>query len=367
MSNYCPRIHHGLMLHNIRRNSLTYAACCWATKHISHNNEIDFDHPDLEELRAQNRSGELPAGYCSRCISQESAGKHSMRQGYIDMHKGETYEPKLQYLDINIDYTCNLACVTCGPDLSTKWRNELKLPGADVRPDLEKFVLEQLSSLDLSQLKELRLWGGEPFLTNTHKVILNHVAKVTDPSTVKLMYNTNGTCLIDQDTKELIERFKFARISFSVDGTGEQFEYLRYPANWNQVEQNLMWWKNNLPHNSMLSITATASILNVLTLNQVFDWHQQNFSESKFGDPIEIFVHQAFGIYGLEYMPDNMIQHLKSLENYCQPWIQKLEILGQNKQFLNLVLDSIRTVDHRRDLDFAKVMPDTAQLIGYQK
>jgi hypothetical protein len=181
------------------------------------------------------------------------------------------------------------------------------------------------------------------------------------------MYNTNGTQLIDDKTKKLIEQFKFTRISFSIDGIGEKFNYIRYPAKWNQVEQNLIWWKNNLPHNSMLSLTVTASILNVLDLDEVIEWCRVNFSQSVFGDPIEIYVHQAFGIYGLEFMSSDMVNYLKSLPNYSQQWIQQLNILGKQNFKLDITLDALRVIDTRRNLNFAQVAPIAARLLGYQK
>jgi MoaA/NifB/PqqE/SkfB family radical SAM enzyme len=288
-----------------------------------------------------------------------------MRLGYLETHGPVTYTPGLQYLDINIDYTCNLACVTCGPNLSTTWRNELKIKGVDVRPDLDQFIDNYLKDLDFSQLKEIRFWGGEPFLTNTHKKILEFIATRADTSSIKLMYNTNGTRIIDNDIKQLIEKFKFARISFSIDAIGDKFEYIRYPAKWKEVEENLMWWKNNLPHNSMLSLTVTASLLNVLDLNSVFDWHAQNFSQSKFGDPIEIYVHQAFGIYGLESMPADMIQELQSIKNYCQPWIQNLPQLGTKITNLPQIKSEIKNNDTRRSIDLAEVLPQVAKFIQY--
>jgi sulfatase maturation enzyme AslB (radical SAM superfamily) len=365
---YCPRIYHGLTLSNITKNSIDYSVCCWAKDSIiRRSGQVDFYHSDIQSLRDINATGVLPSKHCHDCLSQEQVAKKSMRLGYLETHGTVTYTPSLQYLDINIDYTCNLACVTCGPELSTTWRNELKIKGVDVRPNLDQFIKDYLEQLDFSQLKEIRFWGGEPFLTLTHKKILEFIATRVDTSSVKLMYNTNGTQIIDNDTRQLIERFKFARISFSVDAIGNQFDYLRYPGKWADVEQNLFWWKNNLPHNSMLSMTLTASILNVLDLNSVFEWHRNNFTHSKFGDPIEIYVHQAFGIYGLESMPADMIQELQSIKNYCQPWIQNLSNLGTAVKNLPQIIETILNNDHRRALDLAEFFPAVARFIQYQK
>jgi hypothetical protein len=83
---------------------------------------VDFFHPDLTQLRVKNQQHILPEFFCSKCIAQEQSNKKSMRLGYLETHGKETYDPSIQYLDVDIDYTCNLACVTCGPELSTTWR-----------------------------------------------------------------------------------------------------------------------------------------------------------------------------------------------------------------------------------------------------
>jgi len=363
MSNYCPRIFHGLTLQNISDKSVSYSACCWTTHTIA-SESINFNHKSLQEIRALNQQEILPPKYCSSCIVNNET---SMRSGYLQIHGPVTYDHSLQYLDINIDYTCNLACVTCGPEYSTTWRKELKLKHMNVRPHLDQFFRNKIESLDLSQLKEIRIWGGEPFLTNTHKQILEYVVEHGNPQNIRLMYNTNGTRLIDPYTKSLIEKFKFARISFSVDGVDAEFEYLRYPAKWQEVEQNLLWWKDNLPHNSMLSLTVTASLLNVLSLNKVFEWHQKNFSKSCYGDDIEIYVHQAFGTFGLESMPPAMITHLKSLSDYCVPWIQTTNILGTKPHMLSMAVTKLHDMDQRRNLFLSDVIPQVAEFIGYQR
>lgn len=365
MSKYCPRIHHGLTLTDITKNSVSYSACCWANDTITTDKTVDFFHPSLVKLRTQNQQQHLPQSYCYKCTQQEDTNKKSMRLGYVETHGNETFDANIQYLDIGIDYTCNLACVTCGPDLSTTWRKELGIKGYPVRPKLDNFFQEKLDTLNLSNLREIRMWGGEPFLTLTHRKILEYIRSRVDASQVNLMYNTNGTQRIDDETKRLIEEFKFARISFSIDATGKQFEYLRYPATWSQVEENLLWWRENLPHNSMLSLTVTASILNVLDLEKVFEWHKQHFSKSKFGDDIEIYVHQAFGKYGLESMPPEMIAYFKSISNYCQPWLQQVSLLGKNAYNLKLVLEDLAKNDQRRNLNLADVFPMVAKFINY--
>jgi sulfatase maturation enzyme AslB (radical SAM superfamily) len=363
-SDYCPRIHHGLTLTDISSESITYAACCWGRSNIKSKGIIEWHHADLDLLRQQNKMGMIPPDYCQSCIDQEQAGQKSMRMGYIELHQAPSYDNSLQYLDINIDYTCNLACVTCGPEYSTTWRKELDIKNLSVRPKIENF-LKTFDSLDFSTLKEIRFWGGEPFLTRTHEQILDFIAARCDTSTIKLMYNTNGTQRISDQTRELLEEFKFVRISFSVDGTGKKFEYLRYPGCWNEVEDNLLWWRENLPHNSMLSLTTTASIFNVLDLGEIFDWKKLYFDKSKFQDDIEIFVHQAFGWAGLENMTPEMAQTLKSLPDYCQPWIQQASFLSTKSHGPATFVARTKEIDSRRNVRLPDILPEVARLMHY--
>lgn len=306
----------------------------------------------------------LPFDHCETCLKQEQAGQQSMRQGYMELHHGVTYDNSLQYLDVNIDYTCNLACMTCGPYSSTTWRKELGIKNLSVRPNMDNF-LKIFDALDLSALKEIRFWGGEPFLTRTHEQILRVIDSKVDVSGIKLMYNTNGTHQINRRTRELLEKFKFVRISFSIDAIGQKFEYLRYPGCWSQVQDNLLWWRENLPHNSMLSLTVTASIFNVLYLNEVFDWKQNNFDKSKFQDDIEIYVHQAFGWTGLENMTIEMAQFLKSLPDYCQPWIQQADFLSSKSCGPAEFVTRTKEIDSRRGKFLSEVLPEVAQLMNY--
>ena len=363
MKNYCPRIHHGLTLSQISNSQLSYSACCWMPP-VHSSNTVNWHHPHFEQMRLANSNGQLLEKFCRTCMSMETAGQQSQRQGYEIGHGNATFDNSIQYLDINIDYTCNSACISCGPELSTTWRKELGIKNQNVRPKLEAFIAT-LEHLDLSTVREIRFWGGEPFLTSTWKHVLQWISERYDSSTIKLMFNTNGTVRIDDQSKSLIEKFKFARISFSIDAIGPAFEYIRYPGSWRQVDENLFWWKKNLPHNAMLSLTVVASVMNVLLLDQVLDYCGKNFAQSVYGDPIEIFIHPAFGVTGLENMPLPMVEHFRNLENYKSAWIQKLPTLGTNKNGPAAFVDYIRLVDQRRNLYLYDVLPEVASFFNY--
>jgi hypothetical protein len=76
-------------------------------------------------------------------------------------------------------------------------------------------------------------------------------------------------------------------------------------------------------------------------------------------------VHQAFGQYGLEYMPNNMVTYFQSMQNYCQPWLQKLDLLGSASHEVDNVIQQLRIIDQRRKLNFEKVFPQVSVFLNH--
>ena len=373
-SNYCPRIFHGMSLHSLTDTSVDYSVCCLTSKTIF-GPEIADDHPVIQNLRAANKQNLLPYDYCKTCIEQEASGNHSLRLGFAELHGEPTYDNSIQYLDINIDRTCNLACVSCGPASSTTWRNELRNAGQEyfkvqTRPqDLEQFIKKRFDKLDLSKLREINIYGGEPFLTNSHVAVLEYIVDLGIANQVRLHYNTNGTQRIKDSVKKLMEMFEFVRINFSIDAVGSQFEYIRYGAKWDSVQQTLLWWKNNLPHNSMLSITVTVSVLNALCLNELSKWKHEHFDKTIFGDPIEIISQPAhLTPVKLENMNTELQDYIKNF-NYDPEWkwLKNSSLLAANAGNLEKLLNWLQVVDQRRNLNFALIDPVTSKLLGYSK
>jgi hypothetical protein len=66
-------------------------------------------------------------------------------------------------------------------------------------------------------------------------------------------------------------------------------------------------------------------------------------------------------------MPDRMVKHFQQLPNYCLPWIQKLDFLGKLSHNVDQVRKNLCVLDQRRNLDFSKIFPATADFIEYQK
>jgi D-hexose-6-phosphate mutarotase len=70
----------------------------------------------------------------------------------------------------------------------------------------------------------------------------------------------------------------------SIDGTHDRFEYLRWPASWNQVVDNIFTVRQTVPSNVMFYIQECTSNLNLYYFNEVKSWIRDNFDCNRFGD-----------------------------------------------------------------------------------
>ena len=84
---------------------------------------------------------------------------------------------------------------------------------------------------------------------------------------------TNGT----QHTEKLhdvLSKFKEVKLIFSIDGVGKTNDYLRYPSNWVDIENNVKKFKNLT--NATYQITFTIQSLNLLNVTHIIRFSKKH-------------------------------------------------------------------------------------------
>ena len=262
------------------QNQLRVGPCCVAPTEAT--DTIDFaNNQFLASIRTEWQQGNWPNA-CASCKKNEDNMYVSRRQGANKWYQDHNLDNQTVEL-VRIDYwtgdLCNLACVICGPDFSSVWKQEL---GVSVNQKVNNNQFWK--DLDLHSLRFLHFNGGEPLISKEHVKFLKAIPV---KSKVHINYNTNGTVRPSQELLELWQEFELVQLDFSIDDIGPRFEYQRYPAVWADVADNLMWFVDHAPHNCMFGVNTTVSILNQLTLSDLDQWLDKNFAVSRFQDTIE--------------------------------------------------------------------------------
>ena len=325
-SNYCAMIHGGLNL-VLKDPEPWIQSCCLRTDFVPINVKQKFWHLEpLQKLRQTNQMNQWDPG-CFNCESLEQSNMLSFRQG---MNQGLRTSPGMTgpaRIDLMFDISCNLACRTCGPAHSTYWQRHLKSlgqwPHAVFTPRSKNQVFEALSEIDLTNLQQVVFCGGETLLGQEYWDVAQWLAQRVPNAKqqLTLCFQTNGTQPILPQNHEVIHSVHLVKLHVSIDGTDKEFDYLRWPATWPEVTDNLLQLRQTIPSNVMFLIEQTVSVFNVQSLDAVDQWVNQEFATNREGDAVEVTRHLANGIFGLHNLSQELRDDLvhRGLAHFVHP------------------------------------------------
>jgi MoaA/NifB/PqqE/SkfB family radical SAM enzyme len=188
---------------------------------------------------------------------------------------------------------CNLACVTCGPDASTRWQKEL---GMLITPGNPR-TIDQDTIIAAKKMTGVIICGGEPMLNFSAEIMLENLQ-----SDQNVRVHFNGTVMPRQSFMDQSSRFERIQYCFSIDGVGKRFEYLRWPAKWDQVVQNILWLVETAPDNVRFSVNITISQLNQNYQDEIVDWVNKTIPHNRNGEKTVITYNDAGNILTQKYL-----------------------------------------------------------------
>lgn len=296
---YCPLYNQGLYVEKINQHQAHVSMCCYQPLSPEPRDYIDFSQdPYLEIIRKQYNNG-MPPRECSACWKLEKLNYQSYRQGEIesiDTHSHARFDhPALTNLLYNCENVCNLRCVICGPRYSSQWISDYKKLNFPFYSKEQKSKTRTkhnrlIESVDFSHLRRIHFTGGEPLLSQDHKLILTQAREHGSLKNCVVSYNTNGTQKPDNETLDLWKQAELVKIYFSIDSVGESFNYVRFPADWNQVRDNI---KQNFLDNDInliFGIGPTANISNVFYIGDIIRWMLEDVPCNRQNDPTSFYI-----------------------------------------------------------------------------
>lgn len=217
----------------------------------------------FKDIRNRMMAGEeLPE--CKACWNEEAAGKLSMRAAHnlkLSQHIGKS--PKLRYLEIGFSKHCNLGCRTCDDDTSSVI---FKMRYPDKKIDVDFKLNRSDMDSDLSELKKIKLIGGEPLLAKGHDdFIASLETSDCDISGLELVYHTNCTIRPNDRVLEFWKKVKSVDLVISIDGVGQINEIQRPGASWDTFINTLEFYKelSNAIPTIRLRSNSVITILNI--------------------------------------------------------------------------------------------------------
>lgn len=216
-----------------------------------------FDSKENLALRKQMLNREDIAG-CRGCTIKEDFDVYTRKK------------PKLRDIELSFDNNCNYKCVTCESKFSRLLFDDdlaLKELGFDRNPIQFIENSTDLSKNDFSELRKIKIAGGEPFL---NKKILDFIQTLNLPE-LAVYINTNNSIF---PTKWIptIQQLKRFRLIVSLDGVGDVGEYVRYHMKMKKMSDNLNKWKKLSGQRIIISFNFVSHALNVLNIDKTVQY-----------------------------------------------------------------------------------------------
>ena len=326
----------------------------------------------LAEIENDFAQQQWPRG-CVRCQTEEQHNIASKRQ--LDLTRWSqqyaAHVPQMTgFITASVAFgnTCNLKCITCIPDSSSRWRSEYRtIYLKDVAHyDFHKqdFVADFVKAAP--DLIHIDISGGEPFISGVaeQKHLLRHYVNSGRAATMTLHYTTNVTVWPDSEWWELWSHFKEIDMQLSIDGTGAKYEYIRYPANWLQVESHVQTYLSQQQQlsNFRLSVSHTVSAYNILYLDEFFTWCYNT------GLPVPWLgrVHNPVHMRPSVWCPDAGADIVEKLKHSQHPdvvtWSRLMANTDDSEHF-DQFCSKLRQHDQYRGTDFDTTFPELAKYI----
>lgn len=318
--------------------------CCIYSGHYKNSDNSNVSMQDTSITQAMNSYGaqnirkafknNIKPDGCKLCWDIESAGGKSKRiesnEKYLQ-HFDETIKPV--YLDLKFGTTCNLKCRICSPWSSSKWLKDQKIldedpnnpyvkvknfyPKKDWSEQNDNFWTDFLNVV--GNVEHFDFTGGEPMMIQKHKEVLKHCVEKGYSKNQTIHYNTNGTYYDKEFAENVLSKFKFVDVMFSIDGIHGQFEYQRHPAKWNEVNKNIQLWQS---HGFYTHVCCTVNVQNALYLDDMIYYCRDN------NLPIYLNIMQAPEHFNIKSMPLHMKKEVDKMLN---------SVTVQNKQIKQVI------------------------------
>jgi len=365
--------------------------CCFQRAPFDMNINTHTPHEVMEsDLMNSIRAGMMAGDesvympWCERCHRMEEEGQVSRRERRCDNISDETIEcieqtgedgrlPFIHYERFDVKFTgnkCNLRCYMCSPEFSSNFANEWRKLGWHSGP----IHLNPYKNMDDDQqdhwwkgfieampfIKVITFTVGEPFIIDDYWDMIDLLIERDYAKDMVLNISTNLTLLEykGKSVCDLFPKFKRVNLQVSIDGFGEQYEWIRYPASYDTVINNLK--QVMLLDNIDLKVSITISALSIEALPK---------------------LHAHMSAMGVDFWFDNVLYYPEHLQVSSLPTVIKerlrptlegngfddlIKLLDAPENFGHWVktMKYLDALDGNRGTDWRKTFPVIGKRIG---
>lgn len=353
--------------------------CCWMSdfyyiKSKDTTPEQYWDNSKIKEVRKTLLEGELPT-YCINCKKAKDI-THTSRIDFFNKvyinskNPVDTFEVDQPFapiqMDLNFSNICNLKCRHCGTHSSSAWyKDDMALNRVnklDRWTGAESVNVNNIEFINRKEVFEnvrrIDFKGGEPMMQDEMYTLLKNLIKWDLAKNITLSYITNGTKDAD-NIKDLWQEFKKVTCYFSIEATGELYQYIRGGNNFTFDNFNKNLIEYSKIESCTLEFVSSVMIYNMFNLPALLDYIKS------VGDIVDIEQESIHTFTNIVYWPPYLYYPIlpKTLKEELINLYDKYDYVS-----LKPIKDSlIKNIDHQDPLNWSKFRKYTQELDKLRK
>jgi len=322
--------------------------CCVANEPKDKINTKDFWNSEyLGQVREKMINGETVSA-CTSCYKEEEQGKISLRNHYNARFKDWEQKETPTAMDLDFGTLCNLKCIMCGPERSSQWSKEL---GQTEKLPISKKEIDELCNIS-ENIKHLTIQGGEPSIMPEFEYYFQYLKDNNLIQNIEIDCISNLTNVNNKFYK-LLSEFKNVNLDVSIDAYGDACNYIRFPSNFEKIEQNIL---SLIDRKIQVNLQISLQTLSMYNFYDFLVWiHNINSKFERKNKKIGVHLSFVTGpkIYDINFAPIKLKEKFlsdiaKFKSSYSLKHNLKFDMSIRN---IEKTLLSTHTTDHWADLD----------------
>ena len=375
---YCAKLYNHMFLRSTDKG-FHLKACCLAgnstkdyelNKVYVQNVEEIKNHDIIRDARLSFEKDIWPE-VCLNCKEIEDTGKESSRQAINAFYEKEIYGHDANgYItndfvdfDIRPSNICNLKCVMCNPNWSSKWEEDIEIAEKfnfpyNTAKTVDNIDYDHLLSITANKARRLSFLGGEPLYMKPAIKFIEQLSKNEwNRKNTLLKFVTNGVSFTDKIWK-LLNCFPKTTMVFSCEGLGPVQEYIRFPSEWDIWISN---FKKCLKHPKISPrINLTVGAMNYPIMQQTLDYFYGLHVDPK---EITYFPLKTPGHLSMNALRPAVVR--EAFKQHKDNYLVSLNNTYKYNDKANAkLLQYLSAMDNKRNTDSRKILPWCYELQG---
>ena len=358
-------------------------ACCkspFSTTSSSFQNDLQ----NILQDRVALKNGQKVES-CSNCWKLESGGYKSFRSSIPFSSKSvssndEHFPHLVEFLVGNL---CNLRCIYCGPESSSRWQSgkiTFDAIKTAIPQDIVNFIENKWGHIGM-----FNLVGGEPTLISMSDDILNLLLSISQREQsvkrkrIRVISNLSApTSVFQKFINKLawLSEYFDIEVGVSAESLGQRFEYIRDGANFDLFQNNL----KTLLQQKGLDVTLQ-STLNILAIPKFHEFLATfvdqlrsakksihlNFNEVVWPEELSprnypriLSAEKAQALEVLSEIPNNEKRNAERFVNFSESLSQLYDSLGTGSMAATIKFLNCSEPNRLKKMNWRKVFPEVA-------